>query len=181
MQIRSATAADLATVMELGKRTFFDAFAAMNDPADMAAYLATAFAPEQMAAEIADPLTRLLLIYPSDPSTTAPVGYAQLLTASAKDCVPAARPIELVRLYVDQSAIGQGYGAKLMQACLEDAAQQGGDVLWLGVWEKNYHAQRFYQRWGFQQVGAHDFVVGQDIQKDWIYMRPVALDKRTCL
>ena len=33
-----------------------------------------------------------------------------------------------------------------MQACLEEVTQMGGDVIWLGVWERNPRAIRFYQK-----------------------------------
>ncbi len=43
MNIRLATGADAAIVSELARRTFYDTFAATNDAADMALYLAGAY------------------------------------------------------------------------------------------------------------------------------------------
>ncbi|MEM0981513.1 MAG: GNAT family N-acetyltransferase, partial [Cyanobacteria bacterium P01_H01_bin.58] len=121
----------------------------------------------------AAPNSLFLLAYKASEPDKNPVGYARLISHSTEPSVTGPKPIELVRLYVDQSAVGQGYGAQLMQACLEQAADDGFETIWLGVWEKNYRAQAFYKRWGFQQVGVHDFVMGKDVQTDLILTRPV--------
>ena len=60
-----------------------------------------------------------------------------------------------------------------MKASLEEARTRGHDVLWLGVWEHNPHAQKFYERFGFKQVGQHTFLLGTDPQIDWILQRDV--------
>jgi ribosomal protein S18 acetylase RimI-like enzyme len=41
-------------------------------------------------------------------------------------------------------------------------------ALWLGVWEKNERAINFYHRWGFEKFGEHDFILGDDVQTDWL-------------
>jgi ribosomal protein S18 acetylase RimI-like enzyme len=80
-------------------------------------------------------------------------------------------PIELVRIYVDPRAIGTGLGARLMSASLDEAAAQGAQTIWLGVWEKNIRAIRFYERWGFTKVGEKTFVLGSDPQTDHVMAR----------
>lgn len=160
-------------LVDLGKRTFFDTFATQNNPDDIAQYLKKAFSPQQIQTEILASNSLFLLVYPTSEATCTPVGYAKLLRHSTEPSVLGRKPIELGRLYVDKSAIGQGYGARLMQACLERATCEGFETIWLGVWERNYRAQAFYKRWGFQPVGTHDFVVGQDVQTDLIYTRLV--------
>lgn len=39
------------------------------------------------------------------------------------------------------------------------------------VWEHNLKAQRFYMREGFEKVGSHEFVMGEERQTDWIMVR----------
>jgi ribosomal protein S18 acetylase RimI-like enzyme len=36
------------------------------------------------------------------------------------------------------------------------------------VWEKNPRAIDFYKKWGFKEVGAHIFPLGDDPQRDLI-------------
>lgn len=172
--IRQATLQDLERLIDLGKRTFWEAFADDNHPEDMAAYLATAFSPQVMQRQLTDPHSIFLLVHAHASANSAVVGYAHLIEYSTNPYLTKAEsPIELSRLYVEQQAIGRGYGAQLMQSCLNYAATQHFDPLWLGVWEKNTRAQAFYHRWGFQRVGSHDFVLGKDIQTDYVLIRSV--------
>lgn len=61
-----------------------------------------------------------------------------------------------------------------MQACLNQAKSMAYDTLWLGVWEHNARALKFYQRWGFEAVGSHVFVVGSDEQNDLIMQKSLS-------
>jgi hypothetical protein len=47
------------------------------------------------------------------------------------------------------------------------------DSLWLGVWEKNEGAIRFYERNGFSVTGSHPFRMGDEIQTDLIMKLPL--------
>ena len=38
--------------------------------------------------------------------------------------------------------------------------------MWLGVWEENPRAIRFYQKQGFVEFGEHIFQLGDDAQRD---------------
>ena len=45
--------------------------------------------------------------------------------------------------------------------------------MWLGVWEKNLKGIRFYERFGFKKFSEHLFVLGNDIQTDWLMMKKI--------
>jgi diamine N-acetyltransferase len=165
--IRRATVADAAVLAELGARTFNDTFAADNKPADMAAYLAVAFSPEQQAAELADARATFLLAE-MDGSAA---GYAALRAGDAPSCVTGAQAVELARLYVAQEWLGSGVGAALMRACIDEAQAAGYRTMWLGVWEHNERAQAFYRKWAFKVVGTHVFQLGSDPQTDLLMER----------
>lgn len=169
VHIRYATASDAALLADLGARAFREAFAdnPLNAPHDMAAYMAEAFGPEVQARELNDPNAIFLIAEIGNEA----VGYAKLLAGSREEGVTAARPIELVRLYALQAWVGRGIGAALMQRCLTEAQNRGHDVMWLGVWEYNYRAQKFYEKFGFVRCGEHVFQLGQDAQTDWLMQR----------
>ena len=63
--------------------------------------------------------------------------------------------MELQRIYTIREYIGKGVGAKLMKEVIREAKERGFNCLWLGVWEKNERAIKFYEKWG------------EDIQKDF--------------
>lgn len=169
-RLRLATAADNELLAQLGAETFFDTFAADNTPENMAAYLAASFSPEKQAQELADPATRVLILEAHD----APAGYTRLRFGPAPEMIAGRQPVEIVRFYARRPWIGRGVGARLMQACLAEAAQAGCDTIWLDVWERNPRAIAFYERWGFQRIGRQVFQLGDDRQTDWLMARPVA-------
>ena len=171
MIIRYATSADSNLLAELGAQTFYEAFAADNTPDDMNAYLAESFSPEKQAAELADSTSTFLI---AENEGTA-IGYARVAVGHIASGVTGAWPLEIARLYARKDWIGQGVGARLMQACLDEAVRQGCDTIWLDVWEKNARARAFYEKWGFSEVGEQVFQLGRDPQHDLILQRPVRL------
>jgi GNAT superfamily N-acetyltransferase len=167
--IRYAVAADNILLAEMGAETFADSFGADNTPENMSAYLAASFSPEIQARELAEAASRFLVIEHDGVA----VGYAQISSGAAPDSVIGQKPMEIVRIYARKQWIGKGIGAQLMQACLREAKEAGCDVIWLGVWERNPRAIAFYRKWGFEQVGAQTFQLGDDLQTDWVMARPV--------
>lgn len=170
--IRRATLTDAGLLAELGARTFYDTFAVDNTPEDMAAYLSAAFSRALQESELNDPDTRFLIAEIDG----AAVGYAKLQSNPAPSCVTGLNPIELCRLYVSRTVIGSGVGAALMQACIDEAKLEGYKTMWLGVWERNERAQKFYKRWDFQIAGEQNFQLGSDAQKDLVMYRELGGD-----
>jgi ribosomal protein S18 acetylase RimI-like enzyme len=168
--IRRGKAGDATLLAELGARTFSETFAPDNSPADMAAYLASAFGPAQQASELDDPSSLFLIAA----TNGVAVGYAMLRSGNVLDNVTGENPIELVRLYVSQESLGSGVGAALMQACIREARQRGHKTLWLGVWEHNARAQAFYRKWNFTEIGTHVFQLGDDPQTDILMQRAIS-------
>lgn len=101
------------------------------------------------------------------------IGYAQLRWGTAPPCVSALRPAEIQRIYADQRWHGKGVAQALISQVLTAAARGNADQVWLGVWENNYRAMSFYQKFGFNKVGHHVFQLGADPQHDWILSRDV--------
>lgn len=165
--IRYANASDNILLAQMGAKTFSDSFAKDNTPENMATYLAASFSPEKQAGELADPNTIFLIAE----IAAQPVGYARLKRGPAPECITGQQPIEIVRFYAIQAMIGKGVGARLMQACLEEAARHHCDVIWLDVWEQNPRAIAFYRKWGFVEAGSQTFQLGNDMQHDLLMQR----------
>ena len=171
MIIRRATSDDATLLTDLSYTTFWDAFAnhPKNAPDDLAHYMRQAFSTEQIAAELADSNSIFLIASVDD----KPAGYAKLIAGSIEDGIAATRPIELSRLYSHQEYLGRGVGQNLMDACFECAKSHDHDVMWLGVWEFNPRAHRFYEKNGFCVVGKHTFQLGSDPQIDLLMQRKI--------
>ncbi len=164
IEIRQAGGGDAKLLTDLSYTTFWDAFAhhPKNAPDDLAHYMRQAFSIDQITAELADP-NSIFLVAAIDKK---PAGYAKLIVDHIEPGITAERPIELSRLYSHQEYIGKGVGQNLMDACFDRARNDGRDVMWLGVWEYNPRAQRFYEKNGFRIVGKHTFQLGSDPQTD---------------
>jgi len=166
---RAATAADANLLADLGWRTFDEAFAAFNKPEDMVAFRPTMYTPELQAAELANPETAFLIAE----AAREAVAYVKLTAGEGPAEVKAVHPLQISRLYITKAWLGCGLGDQLMQLCLQKAAQNGHDVVWLTVWEHNARARRFYQKYGFEEAGEVAFILGQDVQRDLYMWRQV--------
>ena len=171
ISIRRATPADAELLTALSYTSFRDAFAdhPKNAPDDLAQYMNEAFTVDQIARELEDPNATFLVAEIDG----VMVGYAKLIVDSIEVGITADRPIELSRLYSSQEQIGKGVGQTLMDACFASALGQNRDVMWLGVWEYNPRAQRFYEKNGFRAVGSHVFQLGEDPQTDILMQREI--------
>jgi ribosomal protein S18 acetylase RimI-like enzyme len=54
------------------------------------------------------------------------------------------------------------------------ATEAACEAIWLSVYSENARAIAFYTRSGFRLAGEHDFLVGEDRQKDFLMRRDVA-------
>jgi ribosomal protein S18 acetylase RimI-like enzyme len=100
-------------------------------------------------------------------------GYVMLTTEPPPIPAQWARPLELRRIYVDESAQGDGTAMALMQASLEIARAGGHDWIWLGTNEQNARAIRFYEKCGFEIVGNRTFCVADSEENDYVMARRV--------
>ncbi|MHB1264337.1 MAG: GNAT family N-acetyltransferase [Gemmatimonadaceae bacterium] len=166
--IRYATPADAAQLSAFARDIFRKTFGPDNLPRDIDAYLAEAFIPALQEQEIRDPDTIVLLLEHAG----AVEGYAHLVRAGLES-IQADRPVELRRFYIARRLQGTGAAHRLMARVLEESRAVGGDLVWLGVWERNPRAIAFYIRHGFERVGEHQFMLGTDLQLDWLMARPV--------
>ncbi|MDH5583212.1 MAG: GNAT family N-acetyltransferase [Gammaproteobacteria bacterium] len=170
--IRRAQASDASALANLAERTFRATFSAQNTATDIDLYCTSTFGTKIQGREIQDP-NYVTLLAEVDNALSA---YAQVRLRSPQPCVLAERPSELLRLYVSGEYLGQGLAHELMPEILATAANNEADVIWLGVWEENPRAIAFYRKYGFEVVGAHDFRLGEEIQRDLIMA--IALDNR---
>ena len=169
--IRQAVPEDAKVLTDLAYTTFWDAFAhhPKNAPDDLNYYMRQAFSLEQIASELANAKNIFLI----GELENEAAGYAKIIIDNIEPGITAERPVELNRLYSHQRFLGQGVGQTLMEACFDRARQEDRDVMWLGVWEYNPRAQRFYEKNGFRVVGSHTFLLGDDPQTDLLMQRSI--------
>ena len=165
--IRPAGPEEASPLAALAERTFRTTFAPHNSDANLDLHCARTYGEAIQRAELADPGRATIVA----DDQGALVGYAQLRWGRAPACVVAARPAEIQRIYVDAPWHGRGIAQALMETILEHARIGRADRVWLGVWEHNPRARRFYEKSGFALAGDHAFVLGHEVQRDLVMVR----------
>jgi diamine N-acetyltransferase len=167
ISIRIATAADAEMLTELAWRTFHDAFAPMNSPESLDAYMRQNFTLQKFSSQLGDQRATFLIAEIEG----APVAFAKLYDGDVPACVEGVAPVELERFYVDRQFHGKGVAQTLMEACFESARESGHKTVYLGVWENNHRAIAFYRKCGFEVIGSHVFQMGDEAQNDFLMER----------
>ncbi len=76
---------------------------------------------------------------------------------------------EIQRIYILKDFQGYGLGKRLVELALEIAKSGDFDWAWLGVWEHNFKAQKFYAKYGFEKFAEHAFLVSEcKVDMDWL-------------
>jgi diamine N-acetyltransferase len=165
--IRTATKEDAILIADLSRQTFYDTFASGNTKADMEKFMNQQFTRGKLMLEVGSADNTFLLAY--DENEVA--GYVKLRESRPPKSLEHHNALEIARLYAVTSLIGKGVGSYLMQVSLDFAREKGKEAVWLGVWEKNTRAISFYSKWGFQKFDDTYFLLGDDMQRDWLMFK----------
>ena len=164
MTIRPATIADAEALTELSTTTMREAFGPPLNPMEWVdAYIGEGLTLSIIQEELSNPRA-LFFVLESDTGELA--GYAKLRRKAPPRRMTERNAIEIQRIYLLKSHIGDGLGQKLLNHCLTNAKQKGYKAVYLGVWERNKWAIHFYKRQGFKPFGWHVFQFGPDRQRD---------------
>lgn len=169
MEIKKCQIDDLPALRELAIKTFVHTYEAFNTPEVMADYLENAFSEERIKAELFHPESEFYALVDGREW----IAYIKVNEGEAQTDLRPGAVLELERIYVDPACQGKGYGKQLLQKALEVARLKNKDKLWLGVWEHNPNAIRFYESQGFVKNGTHVFMIGGEAQNDWIMEKEI--------
>ena len=164
--IQKATHEDIQTLLTIGRETFLETFADSNDPENINKYIAENFNEDKIRAEISNPESYFYIAW--DDNT--PAGYLKLNSGNAQNELQKEASLEIERIYVRSPYLGRKVGQVLYEKALEIAISLRKSYIWLGVWEENQRAIRFYEKNGFVAFDKHSFMMGPEEQTD-IMMR----------
>ncbi|HVV54298.1 MAG TPA: GNAT family N-acetyltransferase [Mucilaginibacter sp.] len=162
ISVQPALPSDVDVLLLLSRKTFYDAFEHLNDPEDFEAYTSAAFNREKLLSEIENPDSAFYFAMLNN----EPVGYIKLNYRGAQTEFRDADAVEVERIYVLATHQGKKIGNRLLDFAIHKAVEQKLRYIWLGVWEHNHNAMRFYERNGFKTFSSHYFMVGNDRQTD---------------
>lgn len=162
IEIRKATITDLETLQKLSIQTFTETFAAVNTPENIANYINESFNAVQLTTELNNVNSQFYVAY----SNAEAVGYLKINFGDAQTETINENALEVHRIYVLQTFHGKNIGQLLLDEVKKIAQHTGVDYIWLGVWEENHRALRFYTKNGFVVFDKHVFTLGNDEQTD---------------
>lgn len=162
IEIRKATISNLNSIQEISKITFVETFSSVNTAENMTDYIRENFNSEQIASEINNPDSAFYLAVLEDET----IGYLKLNFGNAQTEIVTDKAIEIHRIYVLQAFHGKKIGQLLLDEAIKIAHHNKVDYIWLGVWEENHKALRFYTKNGFVAFDKHLFILGNDTQTD---------------
>ena len=165
--IRFATADDAELIADLSRRTFHETFGYVNTKENMDKFMNEQFNRKKLIKEVQEPGNTFMLAFDGD----IPVGYVRMREGKKFPEFESKDSIEIARIYSVNSYLGTGVGKQLMRQCVFIAKELKKEIIWLGVWEKNPRAIAFYTKWGFEKFSEQDFLLGNDLQKDWLLMK----------
>ncbi len=96
------------------------------------------------------------------------IGYFKLNVEAAQTDVHDPKALEIERIYVLAEHQGKKVGAWMLLQIITKAKTLDKDYIWLGVWEHNPRAIKFYQGHGFIKFDEHPYFIGTDKQTDWL-------------
>ena len=164
IEIHPARREDLEMLRKVAIETFIESFAEFNTAENMEAFLKEAYHPDRLNNEWDEEESISYLAWEEND----PVGFARLRLNDEVENQLGKNTVELQRLYVHPIHQGKGIGSQLMKQIMDYSRKQDYDWIWLGVWERNFKAQEFYAKWGFERFSEHIFQMGDDPQIDWL-------------
>jgi len=162
VEVRKVLPDDLRAIQEIAKETFYETFAEANTEEDMERYLTDNFSDAKIAVELSNPNSQFYIAWEDERT----IGYLKINSGAAQTELQDETSLEIERIYVKKAYHGKKVGQILYEKALEIAQFKKKDYLWLGVWEENPKAIRFYEKNGFVAFDKHVFKFGGDEQTD---------------
>lgn len=161
IQYRDARTADGPALAQMARRSFTETFGTLYPQSDLAAFLDDAFGANGLPSQLSDPAFTIRLALEDG----AIIGYVKMGPVTFPgEWRPDA--IELYQFYVLGAWHGEGVAQELMAWALAHARGHGAREVILSVYVDNHRAHRFYEKYGFEDIGRIAFEVGATVDDD---------------
>lgn len=164
IEIREVRAGEISALVEMAQAAFLQAFTEGNKLENVRAYMLEAFTLAQFQKEFEAEGSQFFVAMLDGKL----IGYTKVNEVPSQTDIHDPESLEVARLYVLEDFLGLGLGKKLLDLAISQAKEKNKKYLWLGVWEKNARAIRFYEKNGLEIFGSHPFPFGDEIQTDFL-------------
>ncbi|GAB3012902.1 GNAT family N-acetyltransferase [Niabella terrae] len=160
--IKKVTLTDIEPLQEIGRNTFLETFSESNTEENMIKYLEDGFSVEKVTEELNNKHSEFYFALLDEKV----IGYLKLNLGASQTELQDRSSLEIERIYVLQEYHGKKVGQVLYNKAMQVANDKKVSYVWLGVWEENPRAIRFYKKNGFVEFDKHIFRLGDDEQTD---------------
>ncbi|MFB9110022.1 GNAT family N-acetyltransferase [Flavobacterium gyeonganense] len=162
IDVKKISLKEINQLQEISKQTFRETFSESNSEENMKNYLEKAFSNEKITTELINENSEFYFAILENKV----IGYLKINFGEAQTELKDSNALEIERIYVTKEFHGKNVGQLLYEKAIERARQQNSKYVWLGVWEENKKAIRFYTKNGFIEFDKHIFKLGNDVQTD---------------
>ncbi|MEH6406553.1 MAG: GNAT family N-acetyltransferase [Leeuwenhoekiella sp.] len=162
IKITKATIENIDQLQKIGKETFAETFSSGNSEKNMQEYLEKSFSEKKLKAELNDPDAEVYFAVIDN----AIIGYLKVNFGQSQTENINDNSLEIERIYVLRDFHGKKVGQILYEKAIQISKERNVNSVWLGVWEENHRAIRFYEKNGFVAFDKHIFKLGDDDQTD---------------
>ena len=156
--LRMASQQDAVTISALSIQVFLDTYATEGVRPDLAREAHSEYSIDAFAQRLAEPQRRFVLAENLAENLAEAgnglLGFAEVLLTSVQPPAGDLAGAELVRLYVQPKAQRMSLGRSLLTRAEQLVQAANIANLWLTAWEGNHNARAFYERVGYEDVGA---------------------------
>lgn len=162
MELKRVTLNDIDQLQKISRQTFQETFSESNSEENMKKYLEEGFSNEKLTAELNDKNSEFYFAALNNEI----IGYLKLNFGESQTELKDKKALEIERIYVSKEFHGKSVGQFLYDKAIQIAKEKNAEYVWLGVWEENPRAIRFYKKNGFVEFDKHIFKLGNDEQTD---------------
>lgn len=153
---------DIEKIKYVGEKTFYETFSDQNTEEDMHNYLKENFSYEQIESEMKNGESKFYIAE----NNGEVAAYMKINFDKAQTEIGHKNTLEVQRIYALKEYQGKHIGKSLIEKAIELGKENKINNIWLGVWEHNLSAIKFYKKQGFEKFDTHVFRLGDDEQID---------------
>lgn len=151
-------------IFEIARSTFSETFLMYNTAENLAVYLQENINLKKINSQLRDSKS----IFFVAKSGIDIVGYLKLNLSGSQTELNDNFALEIERIYVLKEYQNQKTGQLFVDKAIEIASEMNLQYIFLGVWEHNLKAIKFYKKNNFEVFDTHFFRIGADIQTDFL-------------
>ncbi len=149
-------------LQKISQNTFEESFSVNNSNEDIQIYLTECLSITQLNKELNTTESKFFFALIG----TEICGYLKVNTPKSIEGLSVASALEIERIYILKKYQGKMIGQTLYNHAILLAKEARAECIWLGVWEMNFQAIKFYKKNGMIAFGSKTFKLGNDLQND---------------